>query len=426
MKTITITEYQACTRGIPATGCVALPPETFDALRQFALTPKCEDGSELMKYLGISSRSGVGEVITAKNYVGVIQLKCGVQIEILPKIASACEADVRELLVLMLGHLKNTPKISGYAGLDVRKCTLLDIFIRMFVDEVLRLQKQEFRSAYIEHQGNESFFKGKLLLTEHVKLNHCHHERFFVQYDIFSINHPINRLIKATLDLLLKTQDGKNKTDIRFLLGCMDAVTSSRNYDADFSRIVVDRNMMEFASLVQWCRVFLNNESFTPVSGSNVAYALLFEMNILFENYVTYRMRQVLGNSVKLQDSTYHLFTHPQKRFSLRPDIVVFEGEDSFVLDTKWKLLSGKYSLNYGISHADMYQMYAYHQKYHPRHVTLLYPATDEFPQDTCLPSYFSEEKLGDTTTRIEVRVRFVDLLMRSDEWKRYIKSLFL
>lgn len=427
MKTITITEHQACTRGVSANGCVVLPPETFDSLRQFILATKNAATSEPLEYLGLSVKRGVGEVLTAKNYVGVLLLKNGVQIEILPKLAKASETDTRKLLIKMLGHLKDAPfKVSGFANLDVRKCTLFDIFIRMFIEEVLRLQKQGFRSAYSEQQGNEYFFKGKLLLTEHLRQNFSHHERFFVQYDLFSINRPINRLIKATLELLfLRTHDWKNKKDIRFLLGCLDTIPTSRNYDADFSRIILDRNMMEFTSLVQWCRVFLKNESFTSTSGTQVAYALLFDMNALFENYVAYWMRQVLGDRVRLQDSTYHLFTHPQKQFSLRPDIVVFTGENTFVLDTKWKLLHKECAQNYGISPADMYQMYVYHQKYQPKHVTLLYPATDEFVQETCLPPYCCEERNGDFTTKVEVRIRFVNPLMQPNEWEQYIGCLF-
>lgn len=272
-----------------------------------------------------------------------------------------------------------------------------------------------------------TFSKEKILLTEHLKQNLSHNERFFLQYDLFSINRPINRLIKATLELLLlRTHNWKNKKDIRFLLGCLDTITSSRNYDADFSRIVLDRDMVEFTSLVQWCRVFLKMESFTSVSGTQVAYALLFDMNALFENYVAYWMRQVLGDMVKLQDSTYHLFTQPQKEFSLRPDIVVFTGENVFVLDTKWKLLHKEYTRNYGIAPVNMYQMYVYHQKYHPKHVTLLYPATDEFSQETCLPSYCCEERNRDIMTQVEVRIRFVDLLMQPGEWEQYVRRLFL
>ena len=49
-----------------------------------------------------------------------------------------------------------------------------------------------------------------------------------------------------------------------------------------------------------------------------------------------------------------------------------------FIYDTKWKILD-KSKNNYGISQADMYQMYAYHKKYdNAQSVTLIYPKVDD------------------------------------------------
>lgn len=64
------------------------------------------------------------------------------------------------------------------------------------------------------------------------------------------------------------------------------------------------------------------------------------------------------------------------------PDIVVRGGGKTFILDTKWKLLSADSTQNYGISQGDMYQMYAYHKKYQAKEKAenvagcfLLYPS---------------------------------------------------
>ena len=34
--------------------------------------------------------------------------------------------------------------------------------------------------------------------------------------------------------------------------------------------------------------------------------------------------------------------------------------------------------VNWGISQADMYQMYAYHKKYNAKNITMLYPMTEK------------------------------------------------
>lgn len=71
------------------------------------------------------------------------------------------------------------------------------------------------------------------------------------------------------------------------------------------------------------------------------------------------------------------------------------------MLDTKWKMLDlGK--PNYGISQADMYQMYAYQKKYGAENVTLLYPRTERIPLQGNI-EFRSEDG-------VTVRVEFVDL----------------
>lgn len=100
-------------------------------------------------------------------------------------------------------------------------------------------------------------------------------------------------------------------------------------------------------------------------------------MEKVFESYVAGQLNKVVDKAnyqIKTQDRFYHLFDDP-KRFLLKPDIIVRDCHSSIVLDTKWKILNPNQS-NYGISQADMYQMYAYSKKYAARMVFLLYPWT--------------------------------------------------
>lgn len=73
------------------------------------------------------------------------------------------------------------------------------------------------------------------------------------------------------------------------------------------------------------------------------------------------------------------------KIFNLRPDLMVFKGKRAaIVMDTKWKLIDASDRRNkYGISQADMYQLYAYGHKYlkdnEHKKLMLIYPKTDKF-----------------------------------------------
>ena len=146
-------------------------------------------------------------------------------------------------------------------------------------------------------------------------------------------------------------------------------------------------------------------KSFTFFSGSEVAFALLFPMETLFESYIAAQLKKMLahtGYTLSAQDRTYHLFDEP-RRFLMKPDIVIKHKESGqvFVMDTKWKVLSDV-KANYGISQADMYQMYAYQKKYKSENVTLLYPLTEKVDQGETI------EFLSHDGTVINVK--FVDL----------------
>ena len=133
--------------------------------------------------------------------------------------------------------------------------------------------------------------------------------------------------------------------------------------------------------LMRWSRVFLLNKSFTTFSGGHDARALLFPMEKVFESYVAQQLKRVLVDlnwEISTQDKGYYLFDSP-RQFALRPDIVITRGDGSrIILDTKWKSLSDKPGINYGISQTDMYQMYAYAKKYKTSEIWLLYPVNPE------------------------------------------------
>lgn len=407
--TYQITEYGSFITGKQVDGYVTLPPSTFEQLENFILSNRNKE-TDALEIMGLSAKKSLGKVITAKNYVGVLMLNDGTSIEILPKIFSRTaysEGQVKKLVVEMLKTLKDSPyKSLQTTNVDVEKMDIFEVFMRMFIDEVFFIVKRGLKCSYETITSNENFFKGKVIFPEHIKLNYAHKERAYVAFDEFNNNRPENKLIKSTLLYLYKqTKSIKNKTDIKTLLTAFNEVTPSSDYAGDFSLFVPDRNMKDYSTALMWCRIFLMGKSFTSFTGSEVAFALLFPMETLFESYIAKQMQRMLGtNNFRLtaQDRTYHLFTLPNKRFLMKPDIVVKRKSDKtvFVCDTKWKLLADDKN-NYGISQADMYQMYAYQKKYGAKNITLIYPLTERITQTNI------EYDSGDG---VLVRIRFVDL----------------
>ena len=423
-KTYPITEYGSFVRDKEVPGSISLPSNTFDALENFVLSNSTDD-ADALELMGISARKGIGKIITAKNYVGVITMDDGTTIEILPKIYS-CETitdgKVKKLLVDMLKTLRNAPfKSLQTTNVNIEKLNIFEIFIRMFVDEVFYIVKRGLKCDYETIQSNENMFKGKMVFTSQIKHNYAHKERSFVEYDEFNTNRAENKILKATLNYLYKkTASTKNKADIKTLLSVFSDVDESKEYKSDFSKIVPDRKTTDYQTALLWSKVFLMGKSFTSFSGSEVAFALLFPMEMLFESYLAVHLKKMIDQTeyaFSAQDKSYHLFDTP-KKFLIKPDIVIKNKslDQVFVLDTKWKVLSDA-KANYGISQSDMYQMYAYQKKYQAQNVTLLYPLTDKVEQEKDI------RFVSDDGT--EIRIRFVDLFDLKNSISRLIDELF-
>lgn len=413
MKTCSIREYESFTRDKECgNGYKRLDAKTFDALKQFILESKGDGETEGLELMFYSSRRGIGEVITAKNYVGVIAMQAGTVIEILPKTANGDEAESVKLLLAMLRTIKDLPfKTFNMANLDAGRLRVFEVFISMFVSEVKRLVQKGLKSDYVFHQNNERFLKGKLVFQNHLKHNLAHKERFFVEYHQYDRNRPENRVIKTALQYLFRfSNSAKNKKDIHTLLNVFDEVQVSVNVDADLKDCSNGRDMLAYEQVLRWCEVFLRGNSFTNAKGNNRARALLFPMERLFESYVAEHLKKAIScknYDVRMQDHMHCLF---HKTFAMRPDIVVEHKQENevIVLDTKWKLLDPGIT-NYGISQGDMYQMYAYGKKYKSEKVVLLYPFNEMVANLKKSINFSSSE--NDT---VSVHVRFLNLAKKN------------
>lgn len=336
----------------------------------------------------------------------------GQQIQVLPKISfddgeDRGNAKTKKVFLKMLCSMKDFPgKVFNDASLKVDRMNLYEIFINMYLQEVRQLVKHGIKSAYVQQEDNLRFYKGKLLVSKHIKENMVHQERFYVAYDEFHPNRPENKLVKATLLKLQKlTSSAENSKEIRQLLIAFEMVELSVNYQKDFSKVHIDRNTRDYKMLMQWSKVFLMNKSFTTFSGADRSRALLFPMESIYESYVAKYMKKVMGPAgweVSTQDRGHFLFIEPRKQFALRPDIVMERKGRVIVLDTKWKRLINNERKNYGISQADMYQMYAYSKKYETSEIWLLYPVNDDMREH--------QEISFDSGDGTKVNVFFIDV----------------
>jgi len=355
-----------------------ISPKNFEAIENFILS-----NEQAIPYLKVTTKKGYGKVLQAQNYVGVLQTKDGTTIEILPKVEELKEDESKKILIKMLKTLKKSPfKNFNMAHLKSANMPLLEIFITMFLDELSELIKKGIKSDYVTKEENLAYLKGKLQIKEQIARNYIHKECFFVAYDEYVSDRVENRLIKTTLHYLYKQAKlNNNKKRIREYLFVFDEVGVSHTVKYDFSKVKLGRQMKDYEQILVWAKTFLLGSSYSPHKGSDLAFALLFDMNELFESYVGHYIKKQ-GYDVSLQDKQHHLAFSEQKGiYALRPDIVIDKGR--IIADTKWKLLSQE-KTRQGIGGSDLYQMYAYGTKYsNCEGMYLIYPKDKELETKT-------------------------------------------
>ncbi|MDA3887165.1 MAG: McrC family protein [Candidatus Delongbacteria bacterium] len=377
-------------------GNVGIPEIVFNQIDQYVK----QNDDESSYFLKPGYRKGYKYILKAQQYVGVIKTKSGVSVEILPKISKIDYSErnkgsegkteknqekVRKTFIKMLKRLKDSKyKQFQTASLNSCKMPLLELFISMFLDELAILVRKGIRSDYINKEENAPFLKGKLLMSKQIKHNYIHKERFFISFDEYSPNRIENKLIKSTLLFLnSKTSSNANSKRIKENLFIFDLIDTSTNPKADFDKVKDNRNIKYYENVMSWCRMLLNNESITPFKGDTVAFALLFDMNRIFEDYVAWWLKRKLSDkydTFQAQDKGHHLIESHQK-YKLKPDIVI---NGNIILDTKWKLIK---NVEKDISQADLYQMYAYGKKYKnedekQNKLFLIYPMNEELDKD--------------------------------------------
>jgi 5-methylcytosine-specific restriction enzyme subunit McrC len=334
--------------------------------------------------------SGNGRFLQAKSYVGTIQTKSGYLIEILPKIYNERKEDnSKEIFINLLRMLYKLPsyKHINKANLQSDKMPILEIFISMFLEEVGVIIKKGIKSDYIPKENNENFLKGKLYINEQIKRNYIHKERFYVGYDEYSPNRAENKLIKSTLKYLLNISSSfENIRRTRMYLEHMYGVDYSVNIDRDFRLAnTKTRGMEHYSNALVWSRIFLKKESFSTYSGKTVAFAILYPMEKLFENYIEHLLINNEKNCQVIPQSGETVFVKKSsnnKLFGVRPDFILKqEDEIKVVADAKWKIINND---DNSFSQSDFYQLFAYSRIYFQdkeefEPLRLYYPMNENF-----------------------------------------------
>lgn len=333
--------------------------------------------------------------LRAQNYVGIIQTRKGTVLEILPKVdfvegrevekEENIEKKTRDIFLKMLRSWRGLKSAQfNEANIrDVRNFNMWEVFIRLFLTNLVLLTQRGLARGYQPQENNLPCLRGRILFTPHIRENSANRARFYVGYDEFTADRPVNRLIHSALHKLISfTREPRNQQLLYQLRLCFADIPKSKRIDADWQRHRVDRSMPHYDRVMPWVGLFLFGHGLTTFSGKHVNASMLFPMEEVFEDFVTHAFKRYQSYTVWAQSPQKPLAKIGEdEAFKMKPDIsLVHRGEVKFILDAKWKRLNeGKKDSKHGISQADIYQLYSYGAQYSCKTVALIYPKTANF-----------------------------------------------
>ncbi len=336
-----------------------------------------------------------------KQYVGVIQIG-NITIEILPK-ADRQKSPLDEkktwhdALLKMLAKCKKIRVDSvSEASLKKRNHSLLDLYFELFLQEVNSLVEQGLIKKYRKNNGNLNALKGRLDFGKNIQNNLIHKERFFTTHQVYDYNHLINQILyKALLVLKTITNNTSLSDNIIRTLGNLPEVHEKAINKSHFDSLVANRKSTKYDEAIKISKMILLNYSPDIKGGNENMLALLFDMNKLWEEYIYRVLAKHQNGNLKVRFQNSDKFWENKR---IKPDIVLtktnLEGDqETYVIDTKWKLIDPKKP-----GDDDLKQMFAYNMYWDAKKSMLLYPSSN--PQSTVFGD-FHKGKEGDNKCKL-------------------------
>lgn len=338
--------------------------------------------------------------LRARGVVGVIATR-DCQLEILPKIEGAGEAGVddatlRHRLIHMLAVAQDIRIDAGtMTQLSWQRDSILELLIRLYCNKLADALRQGMPQQYTDRDDDLPALRGSLDIVRQFSTLAASPQKLACRFDERSPDIALNQVMKAAVDKLSRlARSPDNQRALRELGFAYADISEVSSGALRWDLIVLDRTNTRWRELLSLARLFLGDRYQQTSAGLMDGYALLFEMNVLFEEYVGRLLARTLaGSGLRVSAQGGHrdcLFEGNTGRFRTRPDLIIREGgRAAVIIDTKWKRLTTRIDdPKRGVSQGDVYQSMAYGRLYDCPNVVLLYPHHGGLPSDPVFQRY--------------------------------------
>ncbi|WP_440122261.1 McrC family protein [Tenacibaculum sp. Ill] len=346
----------------------------------------------------------IAKGIQFNQYVGIIQVN-GLSIEIHPK-ADKYDSDTKwqKVLLQMLqacGRLK--ADTAGAANVKRTNLNLLEVYFDLFLSEVQNLQRKGLVKQYRKQTQNTKALKGKLEFAGHIHKNIVRKEQFYTTHQVYDTNHVLHQVLHEALSVVSQYTRGTYLYDSykRVALNFPDISKKQINQQL-LNSIKLNRKSRDYKYAIELARLIILNYSPNISGGQEKMLSLLFDMNVLWEEYVlTELYKTTRDKNIEVIGQDSKLFWNNN---NLRPDIILRKGNETFIIDTKWKCPT-----NDRASVQDLRQMYTYCRFWNAKRALLLYPGENK---DNQFLNFHTEEYLvNGNAMKHQCKMGFISVL---------------
>ena len=295
----------------------------------------------------------------------------------------------------MLAYAFQVLNENGYKDIETEQFDNVGELCAAILAKGVALQlKRGLGKEYIPQNEPLSSLRGKIDIAESIKTQSMLRKQLICTYDDFTVNSYMNRILKSTMELLIRSDISKvRKKELRKLLVFFGDVETLNVYDINW-RLQYNRNNQSYRMLISICYLVVKGLLQSNTSGSTKLMDFLDEQRMcrLYEKFILEYYRK---EHPKIKASASQIPWKLDDDFSsmlpvMQTDIMLSKGNTVLIIDAKYyghttQSQYGVHTLHSG----NLYQVFTYVKNKdaefgdQPHTVSgmLLYAQTDEVVQ---------------------------------------------
>lgn len=258
----------------------------------------------------------------------------------------------------------------------------------ILIKGILSQIKRGLGKEYVLQTESLSTLRGKIDISASIKEQSILRKHLVCNYDEFSINAYMNRIIRTTMDVLIKSDINKErKKQLRKLLIYFSEVEPLNRESINW-KLQFNRNNQTYQMLISICYLILKGLLQTNTDGSTKLMDFLYEQR-MYRLYEKFILEYYKKEHKELELSTSQIPWNTDDGYIemfpvMQSDIILKKGKQTLIIDAKYYSHTTQKHYDVNTLHSgNLYQIFTYVKNLDTHNTgdisgMLLYAKTDE------------------------------------------------